>query len=66
MDSPDRPSDAAPALTLMPSELKYAILTVAALGLCTVFKGGRVLVLPLLFILALILVFWAAKPQAED
>jgi 4-amino-4-deoxy-L-arabinose transferase-like glycosyltransferase len=50
----------------MPSELKYVIVTLVALGLCTLFKGGRVLVLPLLFVLALVLVFWAAKPRAEE
>jgi hypothetical protein len=50
----------------MSSELKYTIVTAVALALCTLFKGGRVLVLPLLFVLLLVLVFWAAKPRAEE
>ena len=50
----------------MSSELKYTIATTIALVLCTLFKGGRVLVLPLLFVLILVLVFWAAKPRAEE
>ena len=50
----------------MSSELKYTIVTTVALVLCTLFKGGRVLVLPLLFVLILVLVFWAAKPRAEE
>jgi hypothetical protein len=50
----------------MSSEFKYMIVTTIALVLCTLFKGGRVLVLPLLFVLILVLVFWAAKPRAEE
>jgi hypothetical protein len=35
------------------------------LGLCMVIPGGRVLVLPVLFVLLLVLVYWAAKPDPE-
>jgi hypothetical protein len=50
----------------MSSEFKYTIVTTVALVLCMLFKGGRVLVPPLLFVLALVLVFWAAKPRVEE
>jgi hypothetical protein len=50
----------------MSSEVKYMIVTTVALVLCMLFKGGRVLVLPLLFVLALVVTFWAARPRAED
>ena len=50
----------------MPSELLYAIITLAVLGVCMATHGGRVLVLPVLFVLLLELIFWAAKPRSED
>jgi hypothetical protein len=49
----------------MPAELKYTILALILLGVCMVIPGGRVLVLPTLFLLVLVLLFWAAKPRPE-
>jgi hypothetical protein len=50
----------------MPSELRYVIGTLVVLGISLVIPGGRVLVLPIIFVLILILLFWAAKPEAEE
>ena len=50
----------------MPAELRYTIGTLVLLGISLWIPGGRVLVLPIIFILILILLFWAAKPGAEE
>jgi hypothetical protein len=50
----------------MPSEAKYAIASLALLIFVALIPGGRVLVLPALFVLVLVLLFWAAKPGSED
>jgi len=50
----------------MSRELLYTIVSLFMLGLCMVIPGGRVLVLPVLFVLILVLLYWAAKPGAED
>ena len=50
----------------MPSEAKYAIASLVLLVVVTFIPGGRVLVLPVLFLLLLVLLFWAAKPGSED
>ncbi|MGH7790549.1 MAG: hypothetical protein ACRERC_27055 [Candidatus Binatia bacterium] len=50
----------------MQPELKYTIGSLVLLAITTVVPGGRVLVLPALFILILVLLFWAAKPRSED
>ena len=57
---------AVPNESAMPSELRYVIPTLALLGLCMATHGGRVLVLPVLFILLLELLYWAAKPGPEE
>ena len=50
----------------MQPELKYTIGSLIVLAICAVIPGGRVLVLPVLFILLLVLVYWAAKPRSEN
>jgi hypothetical protein len=50
----------------MAPEAKYAIGSVALLVFVTLIPGGRVLVLPVLFVLILVLLYWAAKPGSED
>ena len=50
----------------MPSEAKYALASLALLVVVTFIPGGRVLVLPALFVLLLVLLYWAAKPRSED
>ena len=50
----------------MPSELRYVVGALVVLGISLVIPGGRVLVLPIIFVLILILLFWAAKPGAEE
>ena len=49
----------------MAPELKYAILCVILTAICFLIPGGRVLVLPLVFILILVLLFWSARRGAE-
>jgi hypothetical protein len=49
----------------MAPELRYTIATLVILGITLWIPGGRVLVLPVIFVLILILLFWAAKPRAE-
>jgi len=46
-------------------ELRYTIVGVVLLGITMIIPGGRVLVLPAIFLLILILLYWAAKPAAE-
>jgi hypothetical protein len=36
------------------------------LGVTMVIPGGRVLVLPMIFVLLLVLLYWAAKPKAKE
>jgi hypothetical protein len=50
----------------MQSELKYTLISLVLLAITMVIPGGRVLVLPVLFIVLLVLLFWAAKPRPED
>ncbi len=50
----------------MAPEAKYAIGCLAFLVFVALIPGGRVLVLPVLFVLLLVLLFWAAKPRSED
>jgi hypothetical protein len=50
----------------MSAEAKYTIASLALLGITMVIPGGRVLVLPVLFLVFLVLLFWAAKPRPED
>jgi len=52
--------------TAVQPELRYAIVGVMLLGSTMVIPGGRVLVLPAIFTLVLILLFWAAKPKAKE
>ncbi len=46
-------------------ELRYTIAALVLLGITMVIPGGRVLVLPMIFILVLVLLYWAAKPRAN-
>ncbi|MBI1818061.1 MAG: hypothetical protein HYR72_24030 [Deltaproteobacteria bacterium] len=50
----------------MSSELRATIGGLILLGITLVIPGGRVLVLPAIFILMLVLLFWAAKPRAKE
>ncbi len=50
----------------MPPELRYTIGTIIALVITLFIPGGRVLVLPVLFVLIMVLLFWAAKPRAKE
>ena len=47
-------------------ELRYTIATLVLLGITMVIPGGRVLVLPTIFVLVLVLLFWAAKPKTKE
>ncbi len=47
-------------------ELRYTIASLILLGVTMVIPGGRVLVLPAIFILVLVLLYWAAKPRAKE
>jgi hypothetical protein len=44
-------------------ELIATIVTLILLGITLVIPGGRVLVLPVIFTLILVLLYWAAKPK---
>ena len=48
------------------TELRAVIGSLGLLGITLVIPGGRVLVLPAIFILVLVLLFWLAKPGAEE
>ena len=50
----------------MPPELRYTVASVILLGITMVMPGGRVLVVPMIFVLMLVLCYWAAKPRAEE
>ena len=47
-------------------ELRYTIATLVLLGITMVIPGGRVLVLPVIFVLLLVLIYWAARPRSEE
>jgi uncharacterized membrane protein YdfJ with MMPL/SSD domain len=47
-------------------ELRYTIGTLILLGITLVIPGGRVLVLPAIFVLLLVVLFWAAKPREKE
>jgi hypothetical protein len=47
-------------------ELRYTIASLVLLGITMVIPGGRVLVLPSIFILLLVLLYWAAKPRTKE
>ena len=51
---------------LVPAELKAAIVCLVLLLLTMSFHGGRVLVLPVIFTLVLVLLYWAAKPKTKE
>jgi len=48
------------------SELRNTIASLVLLGVAMVIPGGRVLVLPIIFVLTLVLLYWAAKPKAKE
>ena len=50
----------------MVPELRYTIASLVLLGITMVIPGGRVLVLPIIFVLMLVLLFWAAKPRTKE
>ena len=50
----------------MVPELRYTIASLVLLGITMVIPGGRVLVLPTIFLLMLILLYWVAKPKAKE
>lgn len=47
-------------------ELRNTIACLVLLGITMVIPGGRVLVLPMIFVLLLVLLYWAAKPRAKE
>ena len=48
------------------SDLRNTIASLILLAITLVIPGGRVLVLPAIFILLLVLLYWVAKPRAEE
>ena len=52
--------------TAVVPELRYTIGSLVLLGITMVIPGGRVLVLPAIFTLLLVLLFWAAKPSTKE
>jgi hypothetical protein len=50
----------------MQAEAKYTLVSLVLLGITMVIPGGRVLVLPVLFVVLLVVLYWAAKPRPED
>jgi 4-amino-4-deoxy-L-arabinose transferase-like glycosyltransferase len=51
--------------TVVP-ELRYTIASLVLLGIAMIIPGGRVLVLPSIFVLMLVLLYWAAKPKTKE
>lgn len=49
----------------MSSELKGSVLSVVLIALTLIYQRARVLTIPFLFVLILILIFWAARVAAE-
>jgi hypothetical protein len=47
-------------------ELVYTLVSLFFLAVTMVIPGGRVLVLPVIFVLVLVLLYWAAKPKSEE
>ncbi len=47
-------------------ELRYTIVSLVLLGIAMLIPGGRVLVLPIIFVLMLVLLYWVAKPKAKE
>ena len=47
-------------------ELRTTIGSLILLGITMVTPGGRVLVLPAIFTLVLVLLFWVAKPTMKE
>ena len=50
----------------MNPELRYTIGCLIMLGITMVIPGGRVLVLPVIFVTLLVLLYWAAKPRRKE
>jgi uncharacterized membrane protein HdeD (DUF308 family) len=50
----------------VPSELRSTIACMVLLGITMVIPGGRVLVLPMIFVLMLVLFWGVAKPRAKE
>ena len=50
----------------MSSELKYTLISLASVVVTAAFRETRVLVLPAIFVLVTVLLFWLAKPKAEE
>jgi len=48
-----------------PAELRYSILTIGFTVLSMLVPGGRVLTIPLVLVLFMIWIFWAARRSAE-
>jgi hypothetical protein len=48
------------------TELRNTIASLLLLGITMVIPGGRVLVLPMIFVLLMVLLYWAAKPRAKE
>ena len=49
----------------MPPELKGIIGTIVLIALTFVFPRGRVLTVPLVFVLIIVALFWSARRSAE-
>jgi hypothetical protein len=47
-------------------EFRYTIGSVVLLGITMIIPGGRVLVLPAIFVLVLVLLYWLAKPTEKE
>ena len=48
-----------------PAELRYSILTIGFAVLSMIVPGGRVLTIPVVLVLVMIWIFWAARRSAE-
>jgi hypothetical protein len=48
-----------------PAELRYSIVTLGLAVLSGLVPGGRVLTVPLVMVLVMIWIFWAARRSAE-
>jgi hypothetical protein len=49
----------------MQPELRYTVGTILLVIVTMLIPGGRVLVLPAIFTLILVLLYWAAKPRDD-
>ena len=52
--------------TAVNPELRNTIASLVLLVITMVIPGGRVLVLPMIFVLLLVLLYWAAKPTTKE